>query len=115
MGGSESVHESQDCLITNSFHNLKMEYEGNGLLLLAGYLFDEGCTVSGLSKSVMTQLLLLEQHERLLSTRSHYRICRHYCTYSLLPKTPDSSPLERVSFSTSLYGGNYFSSSLVSV
>jgi hypothetical protein len=120
MGLSESLlHSETQCepleWPNNAFHNLSIGFEGNGLLLMAGYLFDDGCAVRDLSKVVMAKVLLAEQHERLLSTRSHYRICRHAYRYSLVPAAKDLTyyPREIVQWSISSCLPHYFSVDLL--
>lgn len=57
------------------FYDLwKDEYRSK--LLLAANLYDEGSPLQRLPYEIVKEIVLLEQHERRVLSRSHYRICR---------------------------------------
>lgn len=50
--------------------------EQRSLLLISAFLFDEASDLQRLPKDLVTSIVLWEQHERRILSRSHYRICK---------------------------------------
>lgn len=73
MGNQKSNGKQQERDIKPFYDLWKDEYRS--VLLLAAHGYDEGSVFNNLPKEIVGAIVVLEQHERRMLSRSHYRIC----------------------------------------
>jgi hypothetical protein len=87
----------------------RFDEEERSLLLIKAHNYDTNSELQRLPKDIISHLVALEQHERRILTRSHYRICFEIDP-NYLPKTPEWS-LSLTSYEPSAFSPNLIATS----